>query len=53
VLGEGPRQVENAAEIVMDHHLQLTLEPVGGLIQVPCSERHAIACGLPANVTVR
>src|SRR5664280_1545325 len=38
-----PRQVENAAEIAMEHHLGLTCDPVGGLVQVPCIERNAIA----------
>ena len=43
VLGCTPRQVENAAEIAMEHHLGLTCDPVGGLVQVPCIERNAIA----------
>jgi L-serine dehydratase len=43
VLGGTPRQVENAAEIGMEHHLGLTCDPVGGLVQVPCIERNAIA----------
>ncbi len=43
VLGGSPRQVENAAEIAMEHHLGLTCDPVGGLVQVPCIERNAIA----------
>lgn len=43
VLGGTPRQVENAAEIAMEHHLGLTCDPVGGLVQVPCIERNAIA----------
>jgi len=38
-----PRQVENAAEIAMEHHLGLTCDPVGGLVQIPCIERNAIA----------
>jgi L-serine dehydratase len=42
VLGGTPRQVENAAEIAMEH-LGLTCDPVGGLVQVPCIERNAIA----------
>ena len=41
--GGTPRQVENAAEIAMEHHLGLTCDPVGGLVQVPCIERNAIA----------
>jgi L-serine dehydratase len=43
VLGGTPHQVENAAEIAMEHHLGLTCDPVGGLVQVPCIERNAIA----------
>jgi L-serine dehydratase len=43
VLGGTPEQVENAAEIGMEHHLGLTCDPVGGLVQVPCIERNAIA----------
>jgi L-serine dehydratase len=43
VLGGSPGQVENAAEIAMEHNLGLTCDPVGGLVQVPCIERNAIA----------
>jgi L-serine dehydratase len=43
VLGGTPAQVENAAEIGMEHNLGLTCDPVGGLVQVPCIERNAIA----------
>ena len=43
VLGGSPAQVENAAEIGMEHHLGLTCDPVGGLVQIPCIERNAIA----------
>lgn len=43
VLGGSPAQVENAAEIGMEHNLGLTCDPVGGLVQVPCIERNAIA----------
>lgn len=42
-LGGEPRQVENAAEIAMEHCLGLTCDPVGGLVQIPCIERNAIA----------
>ncbi|GAA4265585.1 L-serine ammonia-lyase [Frondihabitans peucedani] len=45
VRGGTPRQVENAAEIAMEHHLGLTCDPVGGFVQVPCIERNAIAAG--------
>jgi L-serine dehydratase len=43
VLGGTPRQVENAAEIGMEHNLGLTCDPVGGLVQIPCIERNAVA----------
>ncbi|HZY77512.1 MAG TPA: L-serine ammonia-lyase [Jatrophihabitantaceae bacterium] len=43
VLGGSPAQVENAAEIGMEHNLGLTCDPVGGLVQVPCIERNAMA----------
>ena len=43
VMGGSPEQVENAAEIGMEHHLGLTCDPVGGLVQIPCIERNAIA----------
>jgi L-serine dehydratase len=43
VLGGTPAQVENAAEIGMEHNLGLTCDPVGGLVQVPCIERNAMA----------
>ncbi|MET7399966.1 L-serine ammonia-lyase [Dactylosporangium sp. NPDC005572] len=43
VLGGTPEQVENAAEIGLEHNLGLTCDPVGGLVQIPCIERNAIA----------
>ncbi len=43
VLGGTPEQVENAAEIGIEHNLGLTCDPVGGLVQVPCIERNALA----------
>ena len=42
LLGGTPEQVENAAEIGMEHHLGLTCDPVGGLVQIPCIERNAV-----------
>ena len=42
LLGGTPDQVENAAEIGMEHHLGLTCDPVGGLVQIPCIERNAV-----------
>jgi L-serine dehydratase len=49
VLGGSPAQVENAAEIGMEHHLGLTCDPVGGLVQIPCIERNAIAAVKAVN----
>ncbi|MDG5977355.1 L-serine dehydratase 1 [Hydrogenophaga taeniospiralis CCUG 15921] len=43
VIGGTPEQVENAAEIGMEHHLGLTCDPIGGLVQIPCIERNAVA----------
>ena len=43
VMGGTPEQVENAAEIGIEHHLGLTCDPVGGLVQIPCIERNALA----------
>jgi L-serine dehydratase len=42
LMGGSPKQVENAAEIGMEHNLGLTCDPVGGLVQVPCIERNAM-----------
>jgi L-serine dehydratase len=42
VLGATPAQVENAAEIGMEHNLGLTCDPVGGMVQIPCVERNAM-----------
>jgi L-serine dehydratase len=42
-LGGTPAQVENAAEIGIEHHLGLTCDPIGGLVQIPCIERNAVA----------
>ncbi|NKZ06633.1 L-serine ammonia-lyase [Actinomadura latina] len=42
ILGGTPEQVENAAEIGIEHNLGLTCDPVGGLVQVPCIERNAV-----------
>ncbi|UFU06798.1 L-serine ammonia-lyase [Ruania halotolerans] len=49
VLGGSPEQVENAAEIAMEHNLGLTCDPVGGLVQIPCIERNALAAGKAVN----
>ena len=42
-MGLSPEQVENAAEIGLEHNLGLTCDPVGGLVQIPCIERNAVA----------
>ena len=49
VMGGRPRQVENAAEIAMEHSLGLTCDPVGGLVQIPCIERNALAAVKAVN----
>ena len=41
VFGGSPAQIENAAEIALEHHLGMTCDPIGGLVQVPCIERNA------------
>ncbi|WP_336660760.1 L-serine ammonia-lyase [Leucobacter sp. USHLN153] len=48
-LGGTPEQVENAAEIAMEHNLGLTCDPIGGLVQIPCIERNAIAASKAVN----
>lgn len=42
VLGGTPAQIENAAEIALEHHLGMTCDPIAGLVQVPCIERNAL-----------
>ncbi|MGO2534382.1 L-serine ammonia-lyase [Arthrobacter rhombi] len=49
VLGGSPAQVENAAEIAMEHNLGLTCDPIGGLVQIPCIERNAIGASKAVN----
>ncbi|NMH99960.1 L-serine ammonia-lyase [Pseudonocardia acidicola] len=49
ILGGTPAQVENAAEIAMEHSLGMTCDPVGGLVQIPCIERNAISAGKAIN----
>ncbi len=49
VLGGTPEQVENAAEIGMEHNLGLTCDPVGGLVQIPCIERNGMAASVKAD----
>ncbi|BCZ84917.1 L-serine ammonia-lyase [Paraburkholderia terrae] len=49
VLGGSPEQVENAAEIGMEHNLGMTCDPVGGLVQIPCIERNAMGAVKAVN----
>jgi len=51
VNGGTPGQVENAAEIAMEHNLGLTCDPVGGLVQVPCIERNAMGAVKAINAS--
>jgi L-serine dehydratase len=51
VTGGTPQQVENAAEIAMEHNLGLTCDPVGGLVQVPCIERNAMGAVKAINAS--
>jgi len=56
VLGGTPEQVENAAEIALEHHLGMTCDPVHGLVQVPCIERNAfgaVKAVTAANLALR
>ena len=50
-LGGTPAQVENAAEIAMEHNLGLTCDPIGGLVQIPCIERNALAAVKAINAS--
>ncbi len=49
VMGGTPEQIENAAEIGMEHNLGLTCDPIGGLVQVPCIERNAMGAVKAVN----
>jgi L-serine dehydratase len=51
VLGGTLAQIENAAEIGMEHHLGLTCDPIGGLVQIPCIERNAMGAVQAVNTT--
>lgn len=51
VLGGSNAQIENAAEIAMEHHLGMTCDPVGGLVQIPCIERNAFGAVKAINAT--
>ncbi|WP_290651194.1 L-serine ammonia-lyase [Aquisalimonas sp.] len=51
VLGGTPEQVENAAEIALEHHLGMTCDPVGGLVQIPCIERNAMGSVKAVNAS--
>ena len=50
-LGGSPEQVENAAEIGMEHNLGLTCDPIGGLVQIPCIERNAMGAMKAINAS--
>ena len=50
-LGGTPEQVENAAEIGMEHNLGLTCDPIGGLVQIPCIERNAMGAVKAINAS--
>ena len=43
ILGGTLTQIENAAEMAMEHHLGMTCDPIGGLVQIPCIERNGVA----------
>ncbi|MCA3184198.1 MAG: L-serine ammonia-lyase [Cupriavidus sp.] len=49
VLGGSNAQIENAAEIAMEHHLGMTCDPIGGLVQIPCIERNAFGAVKAVN----
>ena len=49
VLGGSPEQIENAAEIAMEHHLGMTCDPIQGLVQIPCIERNAMGAVKAVN----
>src|SRR5678809_396117 len=51
VMGGTPGQVENAAEIGMEHNLGLTCDPIGGLVQIPCIERNAMGAVKAINAS--
>jgi L-serine dehydratase len=51
LMGGTVAQIENAAEIAMEHNLGLTCDPVGGFVQMPCIERNAIAAGTAVAAT--
>ena len=46
--GAQTRQIENAAEIAMEHHLGMTCDPIGGLVQIPCIERRSPSAAVKA-----
>lgn len=52
IMGGTPAQVENAAEIGIEHNLGLTCDPVGGLVQIPCIERNAVGAVKAVNASV-
>jgi hypothetical protein len=50
-LGASNDQIENATEIALEHHLRITCDPVGGLVQIPCIERNAMGAVKAVNAT--
>ena len=56
IMGGTPEQIENAAEIALEHHLGMTCDPIGGLVQVPCIERNgvgAVKAAMAASLAMR
>ena len=53
VWGATPPQIANAAEIGMEHHLGMTCDPVGGLVQIPCIERNAFGAVKAARLSLK
>jgi len=52
VWGGSPGQIENAAEIALEHHLGMTCDPIMGLVQVPCIERNAMGASKAYNAAL-
>lgn len=56
IMGGSPEQIENAAEIALEHHLGMTCDPIAGLVQVPCIERNgvgAVKAAMAASLAMR
>ena len=52
VMGGDSLQIENAAEIAMEHHLGLTCDPINGLVQIPCIERNGMGAVKAVNAAI-